>query len=88
MIWKFPLSVIDKTVVAMPHSAQVLCVQVQNGMPYLWVIVRDTDAYKTTRTYSTYGTGQGHNEITGRYIGTYQLHDGAWVFHVFEEPTQ
>ena len=84
-IWKFPLSLQDKTVITMPRSAVILCVQTQFNKPYLWALIHEIDGPKIERTYTTYGTGHKHKAITGRYIGTYQLDGGALVFHVFEE---
>lgn len=37
------------------------------------------------RTFAIYGTGHVQESICGEYIGTFQLHSGALVFHVFEE---
>ena len=40
---------------------------------------------KELRTFSIYGTGHQHESISGEYVGTFQLHGGALVYHVFEE---
>ena len=85
-IYKFPFALSDKTVITMPRSAQILCVQVQAGLPCIWALIREIDGPTIDRTYTTYGTGHQHEAITGRYVGTYQLDGGALVFHVFENP--
>lgn len=84
-IWKFPIDPTTSEKFAMPAGANILCVQVQHGMPCVWALVPDIDAKPTVRTIRTYGTGHPHEAISGRYIGTYQLDGGALVFHVFEE---
>lgn len=84
-IWKYPLQVIGEQLVHMPKGAKVLTVQVQYGEPQIWVQV-DERAITEPRTFTTYGTGESSHEgkDPGRYIGTYQLYNGAAVFHVFE----
>lgn len=87
-IYKYPLIITDKQEIEMPKNAKILCVQAQNDMPCIWALV---DKYESaigqtrTRTFYTYGTGHdiGRPEILN-YIGTYQLHSGALVFHLFE----
>lgn len=84
-IWKFPLQYADKSTVAMPKGAKVLCVQSQREVPCVWAIVPDINAEVTQeRTFAIYGTGHEHESIGGEYVGTFQLQGGALVFHVFE----
>lgn len=83
-IWKYELQVTDKQVIKIPEGVQYLCVQVQNGVPCLWAIV-DPTAELRDRRIETYGTGHPI-AIHGKrkYLGSYQLKEGALVFHVFE----
>ena len=83
-IWKWTLEVLDKQSLPMPEGAQVLSVQAQGGAPQLWALV-DPKAYGCFRTFATYGTGQPMPDEPGVYVGTYQMHGGALVFHVFEQ---
>jgi hypothetical protein len=85
-IWKFQLKVEGEQIVEMPQGAQILCIQVQNGVPCIWAKVFDWVEIKKQRIFETIGTGQ---EIPPRkqrreYIGTYQLMGGALVYHVYE----
>ena len=80
-IWKFPLVVTDEQIVPLPIGAEVLSVQVQNGVPCLWAKV-DTDAVKEGRVVQIFGTGHDASDA-GDYISTFQLHDGELVFHAF-----
>lgn len=83
-IWKFALRVTDSQIVRMPMGAVILTVQVQRGTPCLWARV-DTKVGRETRLILTFGTGQPVAfEKTDKYIGTYQLDEGALVLHVFE----
>lgn len=85
-IFKYPLEVEDKQVVMMPVDAQILCIQVQHGTPCIWALVDPALAASQERTLLTFGTG--HELPTGlelSYIGTYLVHGGNLVFHVFEQ---
>ena len=67
----------------MPHDAEPLCVQVQQGNVQLWARVND-DSATTLRHFRIAGTGHELGSNVGRYIGTFQLAGGSLVFHVFE----
>lgn len=87
-IFKYELGVTDEQGFYLPVGAKVLSVQTQNGIPCMWVLVDET-APTEHRTFLTVGTGQPAPDDLGRrpYCGTYQLHGGALVFHVFENVT-
>ncbi len=85
-IHKYRLSAGSDTAVMMPEGADVLTVQMQHGRPCLWAVV-DLEAPLERRHFLTYGTGHPLSEGLGgdlTYVGTYQMEDGALVFHVFE----
>lgn len=75
----------------LPRNAEPLCVQVQRGVPCMWVRL-DTEAPKIERHFYVVGTGHGMPQETlpspygnrGRYVGTFQLEISGLVFHVFE----
>ena len=83
-IWKFRLT--STTIcVSMPKGARVLCMQAQGDVATLWAEV-DPEAKREDRYFRIYGTGHGiaEDESDREYVGTYQLHSGSLVFHVFE----
>lgn len=84
-IWKYQLEVTDQQEINIPDEAELLTVQIQNGVPCLWAKVNPKNL-STTKQILTFGTG---NPFTGGlgllYVGTYQLHEGKLVFHVFEQ---
>jgi hypothetical protein len=82
-IWKFPLRVEDEQEVMMPYGAEILCVQVQNGVPCLWAEVESTNTAQA-RIIRTRGTGHPFVGKHGEYVGTYQLDDGAFLGHVYD----
>ena len=84
-IWKWAIEP-GTTELQMPVDAQVLTVQMQGGAPQLWAKV-DPAAPKVTRTFAVYGTGhQMPDDPRVQYVATFQMHDGALVWHVFEMP--
>ena len=84
-IYKFEFELADAATVTMPVGAKILTVQVQRGVPCLWAAV-DLVGDMEQRIICTYGTGQSIESLEERkYIGTYQLHEGSLVFHVFEK---
>ena len=82
-IWKFELGTEKIKQIEMPTVKNILSVQVQNGVAYLWVLL-DTEGTLQTYTFLTYGTGWpiAASPVLGSFIGTYQL--PGLVFHVFE----
>jgi hypothetical protein len=81
-IWKWPLYP-GRTELSMPIDAQLLTVQMQGDTPCLWALV-DDHLPKVSRAFEIYGTGQRVPENHGQYVATFQMNDGALVFHVFE----
>ena len=82
-IWKFPMPAASIRL-RMPVGAEILCVQMQHGVPCFWAIV-DPEAERENREFFVLGTGQELGEV-GKYLGTFQLQGGDIVFHLFEAP--
>lgn len=84
-IWKYPLQVTDEQAVPMPIGSQLMTVQMQNGTPCLWALVDETrNPSGTVKRIAIYGTGNPIPDDPGRYIATFQMSNGALVFHAFE----
>ena len=69
--------------IQMPRNADILCVQMQYGMPYIWAAVDDSARLEPRRVV-VIGTGCELPADMGRseYISTFQT-DGGCVWHVF-----
>ena len=83
-IYKYPIQMKDQFTIEMPYGAQVLSVQTQRETPCIWALV-DSDNWPEKRPFALRGTGHdcsGLNEA--RFVGTFQLHGGALVFHLFD----
>ena len=83
-IHKYPLKVKDVQLIEMPAHAEILCVQIQIGIPCLWAKVNPNYGTESRAIY-IHGTGHTCDPRAKKYIGTFQLSGGTLVFHVFEE---
>jgi hypothetical protein len=80
-IFKYPLDITDVQFVNMAEPVEILSVQTQNGLPFVWALV-DDEKPPVRVQFDTHGTG---HPVTGsgKFLGTYQMNKGALVFHVF-----
>lgn len=83
-IWKFGFAVQDDIEIEMPDGAVILYIDVQGEMPCIWAEV-DPIQPKVTRTFHLYGTGHSMHDTPQWYIGSFMMHGGVLVFHLFEE---
>lgn len=81
-IWKFPFTIVDHPVLAMPAGAKILSVQVQRGVPCIWAEV-DPEAREEARRFRLVGTGHEVDLAEHRHVGTFQVREDL-VFHLFE----
>ena len=83
-IWKWTLALTDVQTLEMPVGAGILTVQTQGDMPQLWAICDEKATGKDKRHIAFFGTGNPMPDEPGEYISTFQVYDGALVFHAFE----
>lgn len=85
-IYKYPLDITDIQKIEVPacpdFMPKILCVQLQNETPCLWVEVPVVKQF-TTLKIQTYGTGHTIRSNKQQYIGTYQIR--GLVFHVYKD---
>ena len=85
-IWEYELKGNTEEVLNIPVSAEILDIQLQKGKPCIWMLV-ETENIKEDRFFEIFFTGEVipyNNNITRKYIGTYQTKSEDLVFHVFE----
>jgi len=84
-IWKYDIPVEDMFMLDLPENAKILTVQTQHLKPVLWCLV-DPKKQMKTRCFRLAGTGHLITQEEGdlKYIGTFQIRDGALIFHLFE----
>lgn len=68
----------------LPTGCKILSVQTQNNKPQIWVLFDPTVKTKVTRKYQAFPTGSPIEEELVGFIGTFQLDDGIFVYHLFE----
>lgn len=82
-IYKYPLLIENKQAVSMPIGAEILTVQLQNGIPCIWALV-DTSSPLSDVSVRVYLTGVEVDQSPNlKYCGTFQMIGGGFVFHVF-----
>lgn len=81
-VYKYPIRFEDTLELTLPVGAQLLTVQMQQGMLCLWALV-DPEAPKRAYTLHCRGTGHRIGPEVGRYINTIQVEGGALIFHYF-----
>lgn len=84
-IWKYQL-VAESVKIEMPIGAEILTVQIQDGIACLWALV-DPNADKEERIIEVFGTGHPvpyDMGVSRKYIATFQLNGGTLVYHAFE----
>jgi hypothetical protein len=83
VIWKFPIAELAPRVsFPMPAGSKPLDVQVQGGVPTIWVEL-DPQAERTVRDFRIEATGQPFDHA-GAYLATFQIEGGRFVFHVYD----
>lgn len=80
-IWKQRLDLVDEQIIFFPIDSQLLCVQIQQGNPYIWALV-DSEAPNSGYSILQCGTGHPTPDSKWTYLDTYQLENGI-VLHVF-----
>ncbi len=83
-IHKLRLDVVNYQSVVLPEGSEILTVQIQKGTPCIWYKVKDT-INSESRGILMYTTGKYVDKVEGKYIGSFQLYDGEFVAHVFED---
>jgi hypothetical protein len=89
-IYKYQLETTDIQYLKIPRiietdtfKEQVLKIDTQNGIPCIWCLV-DTEEEERNVSIRTVGTGNPMPLLSkDNYLGSYILHDGRLVFHVF-----
>lgn len=84
-VFKYLLPVFTHSEIQMPEGAKILHVAVQAGYPFIWALV-NPDAPLKTRSFDVYATGHEiiNPAFTRKFIGTFFVNGGEFVFHVFE----
>ena len=83
-IWKYEINIPYQRLM-IPKGGKVLTFQRQHESRCLWIEV-DTETELEERVFIAFGTGHpilGTENLT--YIGSIQEHNGALIWHLFEE---
>jgi len=82
-VWKFQIPISDDFSIEMPRDAELLYVATQHEVGCLWVRVVPDRAMETRHFMLR---GSGHDiSLDCKYVGSFMLDGGIFVFHLFEE---
>ena len=82
-VWKYQLKDQVNHVLYMPENAQILEVENQHGILCLWALV-DTRKKYEHRKIIIRGTGHPIEHDNIKFISTFQVDNGNFIFHAFE----
>lgn len=86
-IWKYQVPAQHQFTISMPEAARLLDVQVQNGEPFMWVVV-DPDKALVGYHFAVFVTGEELPDdlmFEYSYIGTFLVAGGEFVGHLFQK---
>lgn len=83
-VYKYQLSQNRETQVELPKGAEILKVDVQNDTICLWAKVNPDKKKKEARTFEVFGTGHPMPDFERRFLNTFFVQGGTYVFHAFE----
>lgn len=88
-IWKFVVSHSYRFNVALPKGAEILSVQTQHDTACMWVLVDPEENEREERQFEVFATEKIPNEHNTfrKYIGTFQIDGGDYIYHLFEKIT-
>jgi len=81
-VWKYPIVKHGNSEIRMPHHSKILCFQLQDDIPTIWVLVDSDVMLFEYRRFQVVNTGEPLGSAYVTYIGTIQ--DGGYVAHLFE----
>ena len=83
IIYKYELALTYKSIIKLPANSTILSLQTQSGIPCIWVWMDVGKKTEVEVILYTIPTGQVTDLENAKFLGTYQLAEGALVFHVF-----
>lgn len=84
-IYKYPIKIADTQILDMPVGADIISLQMQNGIITIWAII-DIEASLMPVKIRIFGTGIHYSDLVLRHIGSIQ--DGDYIWHVFIDSTR
>lgn len=88
-IFKYPVPLLNNFIIELPIYSKILHFDTQNNEMFIWVAVEENNPV-IDRHFYLIGTGQDfdfrvNSDVERFYIGTVQLNNGKFVWHLFEE---
>jgi hypothetical protein len=84
-VFKYPLPTKAEFEIEMDECGKILKVEIQGAQACMWALVNPI-AKKISRKFLVLGTGieTNYNMNDLKFISTFQVQGGAFIFHIFE----
>jgi hypothetical protein len=83
-VFKYEIPVDSEITIHMPYGAKILHVGCQQDTPCLWALVNPANPIVPHR-FVLHGTGHDVSPYAGEHVGSFLMHQGRLVFHLFSE---
>ncbi len=83
-VWKFEIATAGLNEISMPFGSQPLVVQERDGKAQLWCLCDTEMKVYEVRRFRFLRTGDAVPETNIVYIGTAQVSEGEFIYHLFE----
>ena len=81
-IYKYKLTLMDEITIHMPLGAKILHVECQQDIPCIWALVSPENRI-VPHHFVMHGTGHKVSPDVGEHVGSFLMHQGQLVFHLF-----
>ncbi|MCP6727329.1 MAG: hypothetical protein KJI69_04970 [Patescibacteria group bacterium] len=81
-IYKYPVG-LGAFELELPKGYKILTVQMQGQEAFMWVVVNPENETEKVK-FITRGTGHIYEPEMQEYIGTFQMANGALIWHLFK----
>jgi hypothetical protein len=83
VIYKYELQIKSQQVIEIPRQSKFLTLQLQDGVPCVWLEVNTNNTNTTQRVFKMHGTGHEFVNNLDVYLGTVLINGFVW--HYYEE---
>lgn len=84
-VWKYEIDPrAEFTTLKMPVGATPLAVDLQHNLVQMWCLCNPAEKVLEERSFILVGTGEGFDAENAKYIGTFQVQGGVFIWHLFE----
>ena len=80
------IDLVNLQTLKLPKGSKILRVESQNDIPHIWFMFNlSLEKDLEDRCFELYPTGINIEPANRKYIGTFQIRFGVYVYHLFEK---